>query len=230
MRICYFLTRNLYPYLLPTVMSLLDHNQPEQIYIFCEDDTFPYELPDVCKVINVSDQTIYSADGPNFRSKFSYICLLRVCLASLIPDADRVIQLDLDTIICDDLTPIWEMDMGDNWIAMADERYGCYRPYGDRYYNAGVAVLNLGKIREDKVEPQLIHLLSTTQLPYIDQDAWNIIGAGHIADLPQRYNEFTGTEESTRPAIVHYAGVSRWWNYGIHRGSYYEKYRKFERN
>ena len=231
MRICYFLTRNLYPYLLPAIMSLLDHNTPEKIYVFCEDDIFPYELPAMCQVINVTDQQYISHDSPNWHNHFTWMGLVRIALPKLLPDEDKIIQLDVDTIVCDSLLPIWNMDMGNNLMLAVDERLGSYRIWGhERYFNLGVAVLNLAKIREEHFDDKLIREMNTRKYLYIGQDIWNTIGYDRIGELPQRYNEFTATEEGTCPAIVHYAGTNTWWKQGIRRGEYYEKYRKFERN
>lgn len=230
MKFCYFLTRNLYPYLLPSIMSILDHNpQTQTIYIFAEDDELPYELPPQCKVINISGQTIFNAVSPNWRNYFAWICLMRVTTSRLLPDEDKIIQLDIDTIICDDLTELWNIDLGGNLIGMAAEVWGVYRPYGNTYYNAGVALINLKQVREEHTDEALIRFLNTTRVPYIDQDAWNVVAMGRVYDLPQRFNESKVTSESDNPAIVHYASIREHWIPGVHRGEYYDRYRKYQR-
>lgn len=229
MIIAYFLTRNLYPFLLPSIMSLLDHNPGvRRIYVFAEDDQLPYRLPQQCRVVNVSGQTYFTPDSPNWKSMFSWMIMLRACVSKLLPGAHKVITLDVDTIICDDLTPIWTADMGDNLAMMANENCSSYRPYGSLYYNSGVMVQNLELIRKEGIDDRMIEMLNTERLPYSDQDAWNIVCKGRIMDLPQRYNECPATELSQTPAIVHYAGTRQHWKRGVIRGEYYSKYRKYE--
>lgn len=231
MIVVYSASRNLYPYMLPSIMSLLKHNpQVEKIYLLIEDDQMPYEVPEVCECINVSGQTWFPRDGANFRSNFTYLSLLRVCYGKLLPESvDRVIQLDVDTIVEDSLQPIWEVDLTDKWFAAVPETLSRYKPFGDVYYNIGVAVFNLAQIRRDGVEDALILWLNNHETPYIDQDAWNMFGARTRAvALDARYNECFVTESSSSPAVVHYAGIKMWWNKpDLFRGWYLDDYKCF---
>ena len=231
MRFAYFLTRNLYRYLLPSIMSLLDHNtNVKAIYIFCEDDQFPYELPDVCKVINVTDQPYIRHDSPNWNNMFTWMGIVRPALPKLLPRVNKIIQLDPDTIICEDLTPLWKTDMGDNLMMASNEAKGHYRIHGHpKYYNIGVTVLNLKQIREEGADDRIIEMINTQRLLYIGQDAWNILFYDRIMEMPSRYNETTFTDISDNPAIVHYAGVGQWWLPHVYRHEYYDNYKKYER-
>ena len=92
MKVCYAATRNIYHKIIPSVRSLLDHNVAE-IVVLAEDD----ELPLPCEVINVSGQTVFNET--NTRTNFTYMSLMRLLLADLIPD-ERVLYLDVDTIVC----------------------------------------------------------------------------------------------------------------------------------
>ena len=94
MKVVYTGSRNLYPYMKATIQSLLDYNKVERIYLLIADDEFPLELPKGCKytIINVSDQKYFSEYGINYTSPFTYFCLLRVCLADLLPDEDKIIS------------------------------------------------------------------------------------------------------------------------------------------
>lgn len=227
MKVIYFLTRNLYRYLLPAIMSLLDHNEVKVIYVCCEDDVFPYELPEQCKVINLSEQTYIKRSSPNWDNWFSWMTVVRPAMAKFIPE-DKILQLDVDTIVCDDLTELWETDLGDNWIGMVDEKHGPYHPFGAHYYNCGVSLINLKQVRADHGDDQMIEFLNTTKVNYIDQDAWQLIGKGKIYELPSRFNECRQTGISANPAIVHYVGIREHWRPGIERHEYYDKYRKYE--
>lgn len=228
MKVIYFLTRNLYPYLLPAIMSLLDHNTVEKIYVCCEDDTFPYELPPQCEIRNMTGQTYIKRSSPNWNNWFSWMTVIRPAMSKMLPDEDRVLQLDVDTIVCDDLTELWETDLGDNWIGMVNELNGPYHPYGPKYFNAGVSLINLKQIREEHADDRLIEFLNTTKVNYIDQDAWQLVGKGRVYELPQRFNESTSTSISDNPAIVHYVGIREHWRPNTPRHEFYDKYRKYE--
>jgi lipopolysaccharide biosynthesis glycosyltransferase len=146
------------------------------------------------------------------------MALMRVCYGKLLPDTDRVLQLDVDTIAVADVDGLWDMDMGDAWFAAVREppRYirghrTDYKPWGERYYNIGVAMFNLDQIRKDRIDDFLIHALNTEYLPYIDQDAWDKYGNTRCIDLDVRFNECMVTGYTDNPAIVHYAGYGNGW-------------------
>lgn len=227
MIVVYSASRNLYPYLMATVQSLLDHNQVDKIYLMIEDDRLPYDVPDVCECINVSGQTYFTQESPNYRSCFTYMALMRSAYTKLF-DAERVIQLDVDTIVCDSLEQIWQTDLHGKWLSACPEYKGTWRPYGAKYYNIGVAVFNLEQIRRDGIDDDVIKFLQTQKVPYLEQDAWNYYGlaAGKIVDMPIRFNECFATGETDRPAIVHYAGFSNWMHDRVPRVEYLNIYRK----
>ena len=224
MVIVYALTRNLYPYLHASMNSLLEHNSPEKIYVLAEDDEL--DLPEICEVINVSGQTIFDKDGPNSKTIYTYMAMMRLLYVDLIPE-DRVIQLDIDTIVCDSLEPLWEMDLEDKWFAACPEYKTTYNPFDkEMYYNIGVCVFNLAQMRKDKIVPKMVELLNTRMLPCIEQDALNYYGVPEkVKKIPVRYNESFCCGETSNPAVVHYAGIPNW--YGepfIHRAEYLARY------
>ena len=218
----YSASRNLYPYLKPAILSLLEHNECEVI-LLVEDDDIGYELPDCCRCINVreSGQELFR-NSPNFGTAFTYLAMIRAAYSKWI-DADRIIQLDVDTIVCDSLEEIWNVDMTDAHYAAVPEYKGRFKPYGEKYYNVGVAVFNLKLIRETGMDSKLVNFLNTNRVPYIDQDAYNALCKA--TDLPVRFNECFVTGYTDNPAVVHYAGIRNWWrDKGGFRHEYYEKY------
>ena len=232
MVVVYTGSRNLYPYMEATIRSLLDHNDPERVYLLIEDDKFPYELPKCCKCINVSKQTYFHKDGVNFTSPFTYFCLLRVCLAEILPNEDKVISLDVDTIITDSLEDMWNIDLTDKWFAMCPEYIGGYRPFGkdQLYYNAGVALYNLKQIRKDNAVPMLVEYLNTTYARCMDQEAWNYFGQDKAVILPLRFNEDQYNGYTDSPAVIHYCGYFDWQrNRKMHRREYLDKYLKINK-
>lgn len=206
-------TRNLYEHMAVAMKSLLAHSTVEKVYLLIEDDVFPYTLPPEAEAINVSGmcRALFPAGGPNSDTPFRPICMMRAACARVLPEElETVLQLDVDTVVAGDADGIWETDLTGKYFAAVPEYRGSYKPYGPKYYNAGVMLLNLKKIREDGMDGTLIDFLNRERVPYIDQDAWNRFGAEAAADLPVRYNECFVTGETNRPVIVHYAGVRDW--------------------
>ena len=227
MNILYALSRSLYPYLKASINSLLEHNKVTKIFIFAEDDELPVEIPCKHEIINISGQTYFQHNGPNMRSFFTYIPMMRAVAADILR-CHKVISLDIDTIICDSLKPIWDIDLTDKWMAWCPEHLGTYRPFGKTYYNAGVVVYNLAQMRKDKVPEQAAALLNNNHYIYLEQDVFNQIAVpDRCVDIPVRYNESFCCGYTDAPAIVHYAGVSDWpTNWTIYRREYLDRYLK----
>lgn len=231
MIIVYAGTRNLYRKMLPSIRSLLHHNDVEKIIILAEDDAFPEDvrLPEICEVRNVLPlrDRYFRPNGPNIRNKFTWMAMMRALYPDLFPDLDRVIQLDVDTIVCDDLTPVWEADLRRMWFAAVPEHLGTHRPYGPKYYNIGVAVFNLEQMRRDFAVTRLVGRLNEVKCPYVDQDALNMYARAFGVDLPVRYNETFVTGYTDDPAIVHFAGIPDWWcNENAKRHEYLERWKE----
>lgn len=227
MNVVYAATRNLYPYLRTTIRSLFEYNDPETVYLMIEDDAFPYALPDVCKAVNVSGQTWIDKAGPNAKSIFTYMAMCRACYTKIFPDEDKLIQLDVDTIVCDSIQPLWDIDLTGKWLAACQEYKGRYKPWGEKYYNVGVSVHNLAQMREDGITDIIVNECNQVRMWCTEQDAFNKWGLENdkFVDIPVRFNECFATGETDNPAIVHYAGVPDWYNNPkLHRREYLERW------
>lgn len=222
-------TRNLYPHMMTAVKSLLKNSDVDKVYLLIEDDRFPYQTPELVEAINVLPYLkLFPPDSPNFFTKFTPICLLRAAYTKILPDTlDKVLQLDVDTIVDRNIDKLWEIDLKGKYFAAVPEHLGTFRPYGDTYYNAGVMMINLDQNRSEGIDDKLIKLLNSEKMPYIDQDAWNKIGADKAVELDVKYNESFVTGYTANPAIVHYAGNRNWMNdKQMKRREYLEKYDK----
>lgn len=227
MNIVYALTRNIYYKLLPSIRSLAEHNPDARVFILCEDDSLPFELPIPVEVINISGQEVFPDISENREKAFGgYINHLKLCYPSLLP-VEKVVHLDVDTIICDSLDGLWDTDVDGRWFAAVPECQTWYRPYGDTYYNMGVALFNLKQLRDDNAEQVMVEFLLSTDQPFADQNAWNKFGteSKKISPLNLRYNESQVTGTTQDPAIVHYCSYPNWYeNPGIPRREYLNRY------
>ena len=211
MNIVYALTRNIYDRILPSIRSLAEYNPEAKVFILCEDDEF--SLPVKAEIINISRQEFFPEIGAHREEAFGgYINHLKVFYSELLP-CNKVIHLDVDTIVCDSLKPLWKTPVKDKWFAAVPESQTWYRPYGETYYNMGVALINLAQMRRDKIAPVKGDFLLTAGRPFADQDAWNRFGTEHgkAMALPVRFNESMVTGKTENPAIIHYCAIPDWW-------------------
>lgn len=226
MNILYSASPAMYEYVGASIRSLLEHNKPTKIYIFAQDDEMPFDIPCKHEVINVSNQTYFPENSRN-RSRqnwFTYMSMMRITAPELLK-ANKVIYLDADTIICDSLKPLWDIDLTDKWLAWCPEVLGTYKPWGKQYYNGGVAVYNLQQMRKDNLTQLVVNKLNTQYYTYIEQDVMNEMAVPDMCvDIPVRFNECFCCGYTDDPAIVHYAGQGDLTNRGIFRWEYLGKY------
>ena len=249
MEVVYTASRNLYPYLMASVQSLIEHNPDARVWLLVEDEKLPYEVPQNVEVVDVSGQNIFGPDCVNRRTDFTYLALIRAAYSKLftgaqngcgvkkLPKLDRIMQLDVDTIVCDSLEPVWETDLDGKWFAAVPDFPADYRPWGrKKYYNVGLCLFNLEQIRKDKADEKAVEMLNTVPMQYIDEMAWNKLnndsGDRMGADLPPRYNQTSEVEQTLDCAVAHYAGVKEWWkDFGnMYRPVYMMRYAKFFQN
>lgn len=171
--------------------------------------------------------------------KFHYSCWYRTMLPELLPDVDRVLYLDCDIIVTDDLEPLWETDLGDKLFAACINPI--YRPMlkpmramgiqDERdYMNSGVLLLDLVKLREERLSEHLReYAVEHPDNACPEQDAMSVLYRGRWFSLHPRWNMQTGTldlppqklpfpddearEAVENPAVVHYNGPFKPWQY-----------------
>lgn len=96
--------------------------------------------------------------------------LLRL-LADLIPEIpDKLLYLDIDIMIAGDIRQLWEIDVTDYEYAAVKEKYGCWLIRPD-YFNAGMLLLNMKRIRETGLLVKARELIRTKKLLFADQSA-----------------------------------------------------------
>ena len=208
-------TRNLYEQMVWAAKSLLANTKVDKVWFLIEDDEFPYKLPSIIETINVHDyiEHTFPPSGVNSKTHFTKMALVRICYSELLPDVDMILQLDVDTVVMDDISPIWDTDMTGKWFAACHEAFSGYDPYhSGHYHNVGVCLFNLEQMRADNAQEQLVYFINHTKANCVEQDALNYIGAMHgkAADLDMRYNENRATGYTDNPAIVHYVGYMDW--------------------
>ena len=201
-------TRRVYEMMTCAAKSILAHTRMDRVWFLIEDDEFPEELPDVISTLNVSGQSWFDPNGPNYNSRWTYMTLIRLALPEIFADESRVLWLDIDTIVEDDIGDLFDIDMAGSYVAMVREPKRCSFPF--RYFNAGVCLMDLDAIRADGIWQKWIRLVNTEPFTAPDQDAINLICQGEILELPPEYNTAgVITQDTDEPLIRHYAGYLR---------------------
>lgn len=113
--------------------------------------------------------------------------LLRL-LADMMPGIpDKLLYLDIDIMIANDIRELWEIDVADCEYAAVKEKYGCWLIRPD-YFNAGMLLMNMAKIRETGLLAKARELIRTKKLLFADQSAI-FKSTTRKKLLPRRFNE-----------------------------------------
>ena len=206
----YFGSREIYENMWTSAKSLVANSDVDKIFFLIEDDEFPFELSPVVETINMSGKVweIYSERNPNSNARWTYMGLLRTCFTKIFPDIDKILSIDCDTIVEQDVSDLWDIDIKDYYYAGVREPI-LSRNVKGVYINAGVMMCNLKKLRDGK-EDEMIHLLDTKKLFFVCQDAINACCQGSILEIPNDYNKTEYTGLCFNPKIVHFAGKHGW--------------------
>ena len=206
---CYFMTKNLYSYARPAVMSILKNGGIDEVYIFAEDGDLGYPVPRCVHVVDVSGQQYYPKSGPNYKCQWTYMVMMKAAACYLLPKHHRALTMDVDTIVTGDLSDLWNLDMDGYCVA------GCREPYKTgatmrEYVNAGVLYWNLDMMREGNAA-RVIRAMNEKHYIYVEQDAIAEQLEGKILRIDGGYNNCAFVEPTQMGVRVkHYA--ARGWD------------------
>ena len=113
--------------------------------------------------------------------------LLRLLADKIEEIPDKILYLDIDIMVGNDLTKLYNIDITNYEYAAVKEKYGCWIIRPD-YINAGMLLLNMKKIKETGLLEKARNLLKRRKLLFADQDAifWSTTKK---LILPRIYNE-----------------------------------------
>lgn len=207
-------TRNLYTMMYVSLKSLLLNNKMDRVYLLIEDDEFPYKVPGCVTVVNVSEQEYFPADGANTQSRYSYMALMKCAFSMMFPDEKLILWLDCDTIVDDDITDLFDMNMSFYYYAAVMEPAKSKDIF--RYVNVGVLMCNLSLLRATQKDEEIIAFVNSCKLNLPEQETINLLCQGRIRLIDSAYNANNWTTFVVKPKIIHYAAtpnITEQWAY-----------------
>lgn len=177
--------------------------------------------------------------GLSLRDYYSAATYFRMLIPELFPTLKRGIYLDCDVVVTGDISELYLADMGDALIgAVPDEvvtgneifsRYVktviCVEP--GEYFNAGVLVMNLERMREVGFASQFDKLRSKRTFPVAqDQDYLNVLCHGKVKFIDTEWNKTPFCQVPDHPPkLIHFKLDLRPWHYdGVPYGEEFWKY------
>lgn len=170
----------------------------------CQIEFIPSPDTSLKKIKNVLNYLSESTPAELQHITASAAAYYRLFITELLPSRiDRVIYLDCDLVVKDDLSKLWEADLDntyvlavrDMWVPYVSSVAGVpYQKLGimadSKYFNSGVLLINLQKWRSDDITTKAIEYLKTYQhdIRAHDQDVLNGLFAGQWGELDPRWN------------------------------------------
>lgn len=245
-------------YVIPTVVSItslhinVDKKTKYNIYLFlCNVNKKNKKIiKEINSPANITIKTIDVLDNL-LNERFviegfsvSVSATIKFYLPILLPNLDKVLYIDGDTIIKKDLMSLYCEDIKDYYAGVVKDYYALF--YGGdvwkrlgtknvAYFNSGVMLLNLKKMRNDDITNKLVNYRLNVEDFYMDQDTFNIIIGKKVKYLDFSYNMQTvnyrkmNTKEIAdyyslplydekeeyinRSSIIHFDGKEKPWIY-----------------
>ena len=116
-----------------------------------------------------------------------------------------MLWLDCDTIVDADITDLFQMNMEGIFYAGALEPRKSVDVF--RYINCGVLMCNLEFLRLTGKEEELMGLLNSVRLNFVDQDTINLLCQCRIRLIDSSYNSNPWTMPCQIPKVIHYATI-----------------------
>lgn len=179
-----------------------------RIYVFC--DNLSTEKKDKIRKLSSNNKEIILADVGT--GKYGYLsdreklCIQHVSYTAAfkfdlpqILSEEKIIYIDGDTIIQGDISELWDLTYDDYGIYAVDDQLDTLTDgYSElssgiaikspHYYNSGVMVMNLDKMRRDHRTEELVEYRINGKNRYMDQDAFNAVMHEDIKPIGFRYN------------------------------------------
>lgn len=248
---------NYAPYLAVAIKSLIENGNKEKYeyeinvlntdiskenkekIVRLEEDGYKIIFRNVSKQIEKIEKELAS----RLRDYYSLSIYYRIFIPNLFKEYDKVLYLDADIVIVDDVAKLFNIEMGDDLLAgttdgvvrLVDE----FKDYvvdavgvdkWDDYINSGVLVMNTKGLREAKIEEKFLYLLTKYNFDTVapDQDYLNALCKNRITHFEKYWDFMPNVDADYKDEdlhLIHYNMFQKPWNYPDMRcAEYFNKY------
>lgn len=174
-------------------------------------------------------------EQPYDRSDVTVTSYFRLIIPNIFgEEIEKVIYIDCDTLIIGNIEELYETDIRDYYLGAVRDfveaavlQIDC-KHYKDlkRYFNAGVLLINIKKMREDDIVKKSFDFIrdNIKELHFPDQDTLNYLCNNHWLVLDKGWNFQTDRNQvkvEPTPKILHYTTAYKPWHQLYH--NYYQK-------
>lgn len=229
------------PFLAVAIQSMIDNSSEENVYCIkvlntdisaenkrkiakYERENVSIEFVDLNYYMQKVKDKLYTRD---YYSKTTYF---RLFIPNLYPQYDKVLYLDSDIVILDDIAKLYNTDIGDNLVAAAPDDViqfnKVFQTYAEkvvgvadyrRYFNAGILLMNLHEMRKFKFQEKFVYSLERIRFAVAqDQDYLNRLCKGRVKLLDRVWNRMPIEDPKIKPEdvkLVHYNLAFKPWHF-----------------
>ena len=176
--------------------------------------------------VDVKEKMKRSGNNFHLRDYYSFATYYRFFIPEMFPQYKKGIYLDSDIVVLGDISELYNISLGDNLVAaVSDEIVADIDVFGEyvekvigtpkeKYFNAGILVMNLERLRVVNIESALKKLMQVYRFPVAqDQDYLNVLCAERIVYLDKKWNKTAYPLSKGKPYIAHYKMNFKPWHY-----------------
>ena len=227
--ICYSSDQNYAKYMALSMATVLNTKAPDdKIHFYILDGGISES--DKHKILNLKhiapcEITFITVDKEKFKNcplentNLTLAAYYRLLIPDFIPALDKIIYFDCDIEARGSIRELYNIDISNHPLGMAEDVVNDWlrgRFNLDNYYNSGVLLLNLEKLREEKFTKKVFDFIAKNneKLLYHDQDVLNLYFANRIKQIDSKWNcnmnfvHVSSFIKNTKNApVVHYLGL-----------------------
>lgn len=159
---------------------------------------------------------------------FSIATYYRLFIESMFPKYDKALYLDCDIVVLGDISKLYNIKLGNKLVGAIREQIICsnevFRQYTnismgikpEKYFNAGILLMNLKKFRENRIQDQFVSLIREYNFDVVDPDQayLNVLCKNKVKYIKINWNKESLEEKCKgKIQICHYALYKKPWQY-----------------
>lgn len=195
-----------------SILSLLENSNADDNIIFhiVDSGISKDNLSNLTNIIEGHHQRVNFYNMPDFEQltgkristgRWNINVFSKLFVGSILPEnVNKVICIDCDTVITHSLKELWNVDLKQKTVAGVIEcmsplyRLNLGKKAEDFYFNSGVVVFNVDKLRKEHYEDLFWECMQKygSSLAYLDQDVINaVIPQSQMLSLHPKFNAIT---------------------------------------
>lgn len=201
-------------------------------------DNFQIEFVDVAtRMEKINNDKIHLRD---YYTKAIYF---RIFIPSLFPNHEKILYLDCDVVLLDDVANLYNFNIEDNiFVAIHEETMTMFDVFGEysekflgvkreKYFNSGVLLINSKEYLKNSIEEKFINFMHKYKFEVApDQDYLNVLCKDKVKYLGVEWNKTPFKEkpfDDEKLKLVHYKLNFKPWHYDdVRFGEYFWIYAK----